>query len=346
MAMRMFRERNPLPLGLVVVVALLVMLLVVLNINGVVGLFGRKYSVMLPEAAGIKQGDPVRVSGLTVGRVGDVELDGKGVRVEFAVTETGIELGSETTAAVSVETVLGDKALVLTSHGEGTLAEGAQIPMERASVPYDVNDALTDLQQETERIDVDQVASALETVAGTLQGATPELSNAITGMSRLSRTISSRDDSLRSLLANADQFSEILADRSGDLTALMRDGNVLFRELLKRREDISALLANLSAMATELRGVVADNEAEIGPALKELNRVIKTLQANKSNISETLRGLAVYATGLGEVVSSGEFFSAYLGNLLPGNLLQPDLGELGLGGIDLGGLLGGKGAQR
>ena len=74
--------------------------------------------------------------------------------------------------------------------------------------------------------------------------------------------------------------------------------------------------------------------------------MIKTLQANKSNISETLRGLAVYATGLGEVVSSGEFFSAYLGNLLPGNLLQPDLGELGLGGIDLGGLLGGKGAQR
>ena len=344
MAMKMFRERNPLPLGLVVVVALLVMVLVVLNINGIVGLFGRKYSVMLPEAAGIKQGDPVRVSGLTVGRVGTVELDGKGVRVDFALTETDIDLGDKTTAAVSVETVLGDKALVLTSHGDGALAEGAQIPMERASVPYDVNDALTDLQ-EAQDIDVDQVASALETVAGTLQGATPELSNAITGMSRLSQTISSRDDSLRSLLANADQFSDILADRSGDLTALMRDGNTLFTELLKRREDISALLTNLSAMATELRGLVADNDDTIGPALKELNKVIATLQANKSNISETLRGLSVYATGLGEVVSSGEFFSAYLGNLLPGNLLQPDLGELGLSGIDLSGLLG-KAGQR
>ncbi|MFY1004875.1 ABC transporter substrate-binding protein, partial [Escherichia coli] len=90
--------------------------------------------------------------------------------------------------------------------------------------------------------------------------------------------ISSRDDSLRSLLANADTFSDILADRSGDLTALMKDGNTLFTELLKRREDISALLSNLSAMATELRGLVADNKDSIGPALSQLNKVIATLQ--------------------------------------------------------------------
>lgn len=336
--MKMFRERNPLPLGLAVLVGLAMTMLLVLNIDGVVGAFGRKYSVMLPEAAGIKQGDPVRVSGLTVGRVGEVSLEGDGVLVEFGLTETGIELGEETTAEVSVETVLGDKALVLTSEGDGTLAEGARIPMERASVPYEVTDALTDLQQEAEDIDVDQVAGALETVASTLEGATPELGNAITGMSRLSKTISSRDESLRSLLDNAEAFSDVLADRSGDLTALMKDGNVLFTELLKRRDDIKALLVNLSAMATELSGLVDDNEDTIGPALKELNTVISTLQKNKSNISKTLRGMSVYATGLGEVVSSGEFFSAYLQNLLPGNLVQPDLSEFGLNGL-LGGVV-------
>lgn len=328
--MKLFRERNPIPLGLMVVVWLLVVILVVLNINGLTGILGRNYGVMLPEAAGIKQGDPVRVSGLTVGRVGGVHLHGKGVLVDFAVTESAVRLGEETTAQVSVETVLGDKALVLTSAGSGTLAEGARIPVERARVPYDVNDALTGLQQEVQDIDVDRVANALDTVAGVLDGATPELGSAIRGVSRLSETISSRDDSLRSLLAHADQFSQVLADRNGDLTALMKDGNVLFAELLKRREDLTALLSNLSAMASEMSGLVADNKHTIGPALKELNAVIATLQKNKSNISKALRGLSVYATGLGEVVSSGEFFSAYVQNLLPGNLLQPDLSDLGL----------------
>lgn len=326
----MFRERNKFSLGLIVVVSLVVSLGVVFNIDAIVGSFGRKYQVVLPEAAGLKQGDPVRVSGLKVGRVGDVRLGGDGVLVEFAVTDTDIELGSRTSAAVSVETVLGDKALVLTSAGRGELAAGSTIPMTRASVPYDVNDALGDLQQTTSRIDVTKVARALQTVSTTLDGAAPEVQGALRGVSRLSAIISSRDDALRSLLANADRFSAVLADRSADLTAVMKDGNTLFRAILQRRDDLRSLLVNLTAMTGELRGLVKDNRAAIGPALKELDTVLTTLQRNDDNLSRTLSGLSVYATGLGEVVSSGEFFSAYLQNLLPGNLLQPDLSTFGI----------------
>ncbi|HWJ82504.1 MAG TPA: MCE family protein [Nocardioides sp.] len=325
---KMFRERNPLPLGLAVVVALLLVVLTVLNINGLVDAFGRQYRVMLPEAAGLKQGDPVRVSGLHVGRVGTVRLSGDGVLVEFSVTDAHVELGDQTTAEVSVETVLGDKALQLTSAGTGALAEGATIPMERASVPYDVTDALSDLQQESSRIDVRKVATALDAVAGTVDGATPQLRSALEGVSRLSATINSRDATLRSLLSHADQFSRILADRSDDMTALVRDGNVLFGELLKRRDDISSLLTNLSTMSRELTGLVHDNNATLGPALDGLNRVMGTLQQNKRQLSEALRGMSVYVTGLGEVVSSGPFFTAYLQNLLPGNMLDPDLSRL------------------
>lgn len=325
---KMFRERNPLPLGVVVVVTVLLVVLTVLHIDGLVDAFGRQYRVMLPEAAGLKQGDPVRVSGLHVGRVGAVELSGEGVLVEFSVTDANVELGDRTTAKVSVETVLGDKALELTSTGSGTLAEGSTIPMDRASVPYDVTDALSDLQNESSRIDVDKVATALDAVADTVDGATPELRSALEGISRLSSTINSRDTTLRSLLSHADQFSKILADRSDDMTALVKDGNLLFGELLKRRSDIASLLTNLSTMSRELTGLVHDNASTLGPALDGLDRVIGTLQQNKHQISAALRGMSVYVTGLGEVVGSGPFFTAYLQNLLPGNLMDPDLGAL------------------
>ncbi len=325
---KMFRERNPLPLGLVVVVWLVAGVLLVMDASSVMRLWGRHYEAVLPEAAGLTAGDPVRVSGLHVGRVDSVELgdeSGGGVRVEFTISETGIELGDETTAEVSVDTVLGDKALQLTSEGDGQLADGATIPIERTSAPYDVSDALTDLHDEAEAIDVDRVAGALDQVARTVQGATPELRQALRGVGRISATISRRDDALRELLANANVFTDILADRSGDMTALVRQGNLLFGELAARREDISSLLANLSAMAQQLSGFVEDNEAELGSALDGLNQVIDTLRANKRNISASLSGMSVYLTGMGEVVSSGEFFSAYVQNLLPGNLLQPDL---------------------
>lgn len=323
MQIKMFRERNPLPLGLIVIAWLAAMILLVLNFTTVMGLFGRHYEAVIPEAAGLKAGDPVRVSGLHVGRVDSVDLGDNGVVVEFTVTETGVELGDETTASVSVDTVLGDKALELVSFGDGTLAEGAVIPLERTTVPYDVTEALTDLQTETSRIDVDQVAIALGQVSTTLEGATPEIRDALRGVGRISATINSRDHALRQLLDRADQFSAILAERSGDMTDIIEQGNLLFAELVKRRDDISSLLSNLSAMSQQLSGFVNDNEKALAPAIDSLNTVIATLQDNKDNISKTLRGLSVYATGLGEVVSSGQFFTAYLQNLLPGNLLQP-----------------------
>jgi phospholipid/cholesterol/gamma-HCH transport system substrate-binding protein len=324
--MKMFRERNPLPLGALVLVWLVAAIAFVLNINTIVGVFGRHYYAELAEAGGLKQGDPVRVSGLKVGRVSSVKLGGKGVMVEFTVTNGGVSLGSTTTAAVGVATVLGDKALIVRSAGTGHLPDGGTIPMARTSSPYDVSEALSDLTTETGRIDVKQVATALNTVSSTLEGSTPELRAAVDGIGRLSETIGSRDASLQSLLAHAAGFSKVLADRSQDMTALVRDGNVLLAELLQRRDDVETLLVNVSSMARQLSALVDENSATLKPALHQLDGVIKVLQANRQNLSDSIKGLSVYATGLGEVVSSGPFFTAYLQNLLPGNLVPPAIG--------------------
>jgi phospholipid/cholesterol/gamma-HCH transport system substrate-binding protein len=324
---KMFRERDPRPLGLVVVVWLVVAVATVLNINSIVGAFGQHYTAELSEAAGIKQGDPVMVSGLEVGRVSSVKLGGDGVLVEFTITNDDIRLGSQSTARVSVATVLGDKALVVESQGNGELADEATIPLERTQSPYDVSEALADLTTETGRIDVDRVVHALDQVSQTMEGSGPELRAAIDGVGRISTTIGARDESLRSLLAHADDFSAVLADRSADMTALVSDGNLLFAELLKRRQDIELLLGNVTAMAQQLSGLVDDNQESLKPRLAELNRVIALLRANKANIARSIEGLSVYATGLGEVVASGPFFTAILQNLLPGNLFPPVLGR-------------------
>jgi len=327
--MLMFRERDPRPLGAIVLVWLVATVVFVLNINNIVGALGQQYTAEIGEAAGIKQGDPVMVSGLKVGRVRAVELGGEGVLVEFTITNDDIRLGSESTARVGVATVLGDRALIVESHGSGSLAEGATIPIERTTSPYDVSEALADLTTETGQIDVNQVTKALDAVSATLETSGPELRTAIDGMGRISQTIASRDESLRSLLGHADEFAGILADRSRDITGLVRAGNLIFAELLERRQDIEQLLTNVTRMATQLTGLVDDNRDTLRPTLVELNRVIDILRANKTNVAKAIRGLSAYATGLGEVVSSGPFFAAYLQNLAAGNLFPPALQPAG-----------------
>lgn len=323
---RMFRERNPIPLGIAVVVSLVLVVAFVGNLNSVMSQFGRKYTAQLTDAGGLTTGAPVIVSGVEVGRVNGIELDDRFVIVEFAVTDSDIELGSETEAEVSVRTVLGDKALVLTSKGDGELADGSVIPVARTVVPYDISEALADVTDEATRLDTGALVQALDAVSGTLEEARPEIRGAVQGVGRVARSLASRDEALGSLLGHADTFTGVLADRSKDLTALVRDGNLILAELVRRRDDLAALLRGVDAMAAELSGAMADHEASLTPTLRSLNTVIDVLRKEKANIDRSLRGLAAYSTSLGEVVASGPFFTASIQNLFPGNLLPPTLG--------------------
>ena len=74
------------------------------------------YAAYFSEAGGIKPGNTVRVSGMGVGRVSDIRLEGTKVRVGFTVRKT-VQLGDRTEAAIKTETILGSKMLELTSRG-------------------------------------------------------------------------------------------------------------------------------------------------------------------------------------------------------------------------------------
>lgn len=330
--MKTFRERNTALMGLGLVVAVLLLISVVLNINTITGMFGKHYSAIFSEAGGLKSGDPVEVNGLDIGRVTDVQLSGPGVKVSFNITNNDIHLGDLTQASVDVATVLGDKALMLTSGGTGTLSSGSQIPLARTASPYDVTQALSTLTTDVGQIDLTKVSTAFDEISKTLNGSAPQIRAAISGVGRLAETIGSRDDVLRSLLGHANTFASVLAGRTTDLQALIKDGNTLFAELLQRRQQISTLLTNVSSMSIQLSALIDTNSAIVGPALKQLDGVIALLKRNEANIDKSLKGLAVYGTGLGEVVAGGPFFTAYLQNLLPGNMLPPTITVPGLTG--------------
>jgi phospholipid/cholesterol/gamma-HCH transport system substrate-binding protein len=106
---------------------------------------------------------------------------------------------------------------------------------------------------------------------------------------------------------------------------LILNANDLLGVLVQRRNEISTLLANTSAVAKQLSGLVADHEQELGPTLDRLNSVTAMLQQNKDNIAKALPGFAKYQLTLGETVASGSYYNAFVPNLLPAETLQPFL---------------------
>ena len=122
---------------------------------------GDTYYAAFTEAGGLKPNDEVRIAGVRVGKVETVELDGDHVQVTFRV-DGGAEFGTETAPAIKVKTILGAMYLALEPAGSGQLEEGAEIPLERTTSPYDVVEAFSGPGRDPEEIDTDQLAEVAD----------------------------------------------------------------------------------------------------------------------------------------------------------------------------------------
>lgn len=313
------RERNPVQIGIVGLVLAVATVVATLQYDQLQFLSGGiRHSAYFADAGGLVAGDNVTLAGVNVGKVSEVELDDQSVLVTFTVQD-GISLGEQTSADIKTNTVLGRKSLAVRSEGPGMLRTGTPIPLERTNSPYSLNDALGDLGTTVSELDTGQINDSLNAISDTLADTPPELRGALDGMTRLSQSINARDESLLQLLSRAEDVTKILADRSGQIDSLLVDGNKLFGELSLRRDAISELIVNTSAVSRQLSGLVLENEAQMGPTLEKLNSVAEVLQNNKDNISGALDGLGPYITALGETVASGPFFDAFIINILPSN---------------------------
>ena len=314
-------ERNRVTVGAVGIAFLVGLIITTFSYDRLPFIKGTSdYSAYFAEAGGIRHGSDVRVSGMSVGRVSDVRLEGTKVRVDFTV-RNGVELGDRSEAAIKTETVLGTKMLELTPRGDGTLS--GTIPLERTRSPYDLPSALGDLTTTISGLDTNQLSQALTTLSQTFADTPPDLKTALQGVARFSDTLNTRDAALRNLLANANKVTSVLAKRSDQIAALVTNANALLAELVAQRNSIDTLMVNLTRATGEISALVADNRTQLKPAVDKLNGVLGILDHRKHELQRTLYLLRRYAMSFGEVLGSGPFFKASVVNLVPGQFSQP-----------------------
>lgn len=314
-------ERNRLAVGAVGIAVVVAMVVAAFSYDRIPLVKGTSdYSAYFAEAGGIKPGSDVRVSGLSVGRVSGVRLDGTKVVVDFTV-RSGVELGDRTEAAIKTETVLGNKMLEITPRGDGELS--GVIPLDRTTSPYDLPTALGDLTTTISALDTTQLSSALTTLADTFSDTPPELRAALEGVARFSDTLNTRDAQLRHLLADANKVTAVLGKRSDQIAGLVVNANALLHEVLSQRDSVDALMTNITAVSQQISGLVDDNRSQLKPAVDKLNGVLTILDNRKAELRRVLYLLRRYAMSFGEVLGAGPFFKASVVNLPPGQFAQP-----------------------
>ena len=337
-----FRERNKTVIGAVGIVTVVALVAGAFSIDRILG--GDEYNAEFAEAAGLRAEDEVRIAGVKVGKVLAVELDGDRVNVRFRAKAD--ELGQNTRADIRIKTVLGRKFVMLTPEGDGELEPGGTIPLARTSSPYEITDAFRDLSTTVDEIDDDQLAQSFTVLADTFRETPDEVRASLEGLSRLSRTISSRDAQLKELLRRSRGVTQVLAERDEDLTAFLADSSLVLRELERRREAISRLLDTTTELSEQLIALVRENRADLAPALARLRDVTEMLQRNQDNLDASLQRLAPFVRVFSNNLGNGRWFDTYVQNLLtPVGFGPGTFGQDGTTRTDTAGAGGGPGSS-
>jgi phospholipid/cholesterol/gamma-HCH transport system substrate-binding protein len=313
--MSRYSEAKTLRLGAITLVVMALIMAAAFNLSKFPGFRGSSYQAEFKDASGLHVGNMVQVGGIRVGRVTDVALENSNtVLVTFEV-DNGVEFGDESRASIEVYSLLGEKYLDLEPAGSGQLSADDVIPVDRTESAYDIVGVFSDLTTTTERIDTGQLEKALNVVADTTNKAAPEIESSFQGISRLSKSVASRDDEIQALLKSSQSVTKVLAARSSDLVDLMKNSDLVFQEVQRRKEAIHLLLVNARDLADQLHGVATDNQAQIGPALQQVDQLLSLLNDKDKELKATLHALGPYVSILGNIIGTGPWFDAYAANL-------------------------------
>ncbi len=319
-----FRERNPVPIGAIGIGLIGLLLFGAFNAQDlpIIG-SGDSYHAAFTEAGGIRKDDDVRIAGVRVGKVTGVGLEASHVRVDFTINAAAA-FGPQTGASIRMKTLLGQKYVALDPKGSGQLPTDSEIPLARTVSSYDIVNAFSDLTTTTERIDTGQLAASLDVMATEFRDSPTHVKSALSGLSRLSQTIASRDDELRTLLTRANNVSSTVASRNDTTAKLIKDADLLLVELQARRGAIHTLFTNTSDLAIQLTGLVRDNRAALKPALDQLTTVLAVLTKHEQDLDMTIARLAPFTRVFANTLGTGRWFDTFVSNLtVPVGVVKP-----------------------
>ncbi|MET9489085.1 MCE family protein [Nocardia sp. NPDC006630] len=271
------------------------------------------------QTAGIKTGDKVAISGVSVGTVSGAELEGDHVLVTLSVKDS-VKFGPDAHATIKMATLLGARFVDLVP-GDGSGLKGNRIPKSNTAVPYNLADVVQEGTPKFEELDTKKLADSLNLINQQM-GDSPQLTvQALDSVGALAKTLNDRKDSVDKLLKDMDRVTKILGDNSNSVLLVITQGQAIANRVMERQGLLRTLLDNVATLSRQLQQIGADNNNQFGPMLGQLNTMADGLQKNKDNLDRLLSIMPVSVRTFNNVLGNGNYGDVALPWLFPDNWL-------------------------
>lgn len=318
-------------LGIFTLVSILVTGLLVAIMGGF-GLGSQtEYKAIFSSASEITAGDDVRIAGVVVGKVKDVEIyKRENALVTFRVKD-GVPITTESEANIRFLNLIGSRYMSL-SEGDGgapRLAPGATMPMSRTSPSLNLTDLFQGFQPLFAALQPEDVNKLSLNLVRVLQGEGGTVQELLASTASLTSTLADRDQLVGEVITNLSTLMGTVDDHHQELDGLIVSMREWFGDLAKDRKVIGSSLTNISDLTQSVADLLTSSRPLLKADVAELRRLFSVLAEpdNKAYLDRTLDLLPEMLSKQTRIGVYGSWYNYYLcefhgGVILPTALMN------------------------
>lgn len=292
------------------------------SVIGNISLFNDTYAVKaeFSDATGILNGDPVKIGGVTIGKVTHFEVESGIATLEMQIQGDVDYLPENTVAEVKYRNLLGQRVINLVEPEEPSsteLADGDTIPVENTVPALDLSTVFENLRpliQSTNPEEINQVARAVLKV---FKGREGDFAGILGNLGDISQTLSARDQRLARLIGDLNGVTKILNRQSGDIKTSLGQFNELMESLARATPTIRSVVDELNTAATKFGGILARNRANLDQEIGDLSIILSIVNENLGPLDKVAKNLKEVLLATARTQSYGEWWTLYVVNLCP-----------------------------
>ncbi|CAB4702941.1 MAG: MCE family protein [Actinobacteria bacterium] len=278
----------------------------------------RTFYATFTDVTGVLQGDRVRLSGVEVGSVTEIELsaadDGRQhARIAFTVRD-GVPVYRSAHLELRFENIVGQRYLAIEEEpGDGAqMAEGETFPVAQTSPALSLTQLFNGFQPLLRALDPEQTNRLSFQMVRAFQGEAGTFAALLDDTASLTSTIADKDQVIGEVVANLNSVLTTVGRRDQELTALI----VRFRDLMTGlsgdRDTISAALPDLADLLDGTAGLIGDVRAPLAETISGLAKVAHELGVRRAVLEDSLQLLPQKLRLMARTGSYGSYFNFYV----------------------------------
>ena len=271
------------------------------------------FAAVFTDVYGLSEGDDVRMAGVRVGRVEDIELDGTVAKVSFVV-QSDQALYGNTSAAVLYENIIGQRHLALSLGTTGSneqLPPNGVIPVERTDPSFDVGTVLNGFEPMFTVLDPKQANNLTQGLIESFGGGRSSLKTVVDQTTDFTQTLAGRDKVLGDAITSLSKVTSNLAEQSENLDHTLNQTSQVVEEFDSHRPELESSIGSLARVTRGLSAAADD----VYPAFNELVDRKPGFAAHLVSIEPQVAfagsNLPLLLKGLARTTGDGSYANAY-----------------------------------